>query len=416
MIVIGAGGRGGAYASYVADHPDQARIVGVAEPRDGHRTRMAAKHGIPVEHVFRCWREVAARPRFADAVLICTQDAMHEEPAAAFAGLGYHILLEKPMAPDAGACRRIVKAAQDADVIFAVCHVLRYTEYTRILKGLLNEGAIGDIVDVQLYEPVGFWHQAHSFVRGNWRNEAESSFMLLAKCCHDVDWLRYLVGKPCRKVSSFGSLRHFRKDNQPPTATDRCLTCPVEPTCPYSAKRFYFGRLKAGQLGWPLNVVAPQPTEDTVREALTSGPYGRCVYACDNDVVDHQMVNFEYAGGVTACLTMSAFNPSMGRQVRIGGTRGYIEGDSSVIRAFDYVSETWRTLDTRASDASMAGGHGGGDAGLIKAFIRAIATNDRSCILSGPDETLESHLTVFMAEDARRQGQVLRLGPGADGG
>lgn len=409
LIVIGAGGRGSAYAAYVAAHPDQARVVGVAEPRDGHRARLAKAHAIPDGQVFRCWREVAARPKFADAVLICTQDSMHEEPVKAFTRLGYHILLEKPMAPTPAACRRIVKAARDAGVIFAVCHVLRYTDYTRALKRLLGDGVIGEVADIQLFEPVGFWHQAHSFVRGNWRNEAESSFMLLAKCCHDVDWLSYVVGKPCRKVSSFGSLLHFRKGHQPPTATDRCMDCPVESTCPYSAKRFYFGRLRSGQTGWPLDVVAPEATEETLREALTTGPYGRCVYACDNDVVDHQVVNFEYDDGVTASLTMSAFNAGMGRLVRIGGTRGAIEGDSSTLRVFDYLSESWRTVDTQAPDAGLLGGHGGGDGGLMASFLHAVATGDRSSIVSGPDETLESHLTVFKAEQARRQGKVLKV-------
>jgi len=137
---------------------------GRAEPRDFHREHLAREHAIPAVNVCRDWRELAARPKFADAVLICTQDAMHEEPAVAFAKLGYHILLEKPMAPTAAACRRIVKAAQRAGNIFAVCHVMRYTRYTQILKKLLGEGAIGEIVNVQQLEPVGFWHQAHSFV------------------------------------------------------------------------------------------------------------------------------------------------------------------------------------------------------------------------------------------------------------
>ena len=412
VIVVGAGGRGWGYGTYATACPDQVQVVGVAEPRAFHRERMAEAHHIPAENVFRSWREMAARPQFADAVLICTQDTMHEKPAVAFSRLGYHILLEKPMAPTAASCRRIVAAVKESGVIFAVCHVMRYTAYTQALKRLLDAGTIGDIVTVQHFEPVGFWHQAHSFVRGNWRNEKESSFMLLAKSCHDIDWLSYIVGQPCRRVSSFGSLQHFRRSQQPAGAADRCWDCGVEAHCPYSAKRFYFNRLNSGQRGWPLDVVDPLMTADTLEKALREGPYGRCVYACDNDVVDHQVVNLEYANGGTASFTMTAFNPGGARKTRIGGTRGYLETDNSaVIRHFDYLTSAWKTIDTATADPSILGGHGGGDGGLMAAFVRAVATGDRSGILSGPDETIESHLTVFAAEQARRRGRVITMKP-----
>jgi len=410
LMIIGGGGRGHAYASFATANPARARVVGVAEPRDFHRERLVREHAIPATQVLRDWREAVDRPRLADAVLICTQDAMHEEPAVAFAKQGYHILLEKPMAPTPAACRRIVAAAKRADGIFAVCHVLRYTRYTRMLKALLDAGRIGPIVNLQHLEPVGFWHQAHSFVRGNWRCEAESSAMLLAKSCHDIDWLRHLVGQPCRRVSSFGSLVHFRRANQPVGAADRCLDCGVEAACPYSATRFYGERLVRQNKGWPLDVVTPEMTAESLHAALATGPYGRCVYACDNDVVDNQVVNLEYANGVTASFTMSAFTPMTGRMTRIGGTRGYIDADSSVIRLFDSVTGARETIDTNAGDAGILGGHGGGDGGLVDAFVSAVATGDRTAILSGPDETLESHLTVFAAEQARRKGRVMAIG------
>lgn len=410
VIIIGAGGRGWGYAKYALKCPERMRVVGVAEPRDFHRQRIVGEHALPEAAAFRDWREVAARPKFADAVIIGTQDAMHEEPAVAFAGLGYHILLEKPMAPSADACRRIVAAIKRADIVFAVGHVMRYTRYTRTLKQLLAEGAVGEIMDIQHLEPVGFWHHAHSYVRGNWRREDETSSMLLAKSCHDIDWLRYILGRPCRRVSSFGSLSHFRRDQQPAGAADRCLDCGIEAKCPYSAKRFYFDRLNTQQLGWPLDVVDPEMTAATLQAALAKGPYGRCVYACDNDVVDHQVVNLEYAGGCTVSFTMSAFNAFGGRRTRIGGTRGYIDTDSSTIKLFDYLQGAWREIDTQAGDSGILGGHGGGDGSLIGAFVEAVATGDRTHILSGPDETLETHLTVFAAEQARREGRVVDIG------
>jgi predicted dehydrogenase len=383
-----------------------AKVVGVAEPREAYRSRLVEEHGIAGENVFTDWKEAADRERFADAALVCTQDAMHAGPAVALAEKGYHMLLEKPMAPNEADCRRIVEAVVRARVIFAVGHVMRYTAYAQRVKSLLDSGLIGEVVSIQLLEPVGFWHQAHSFVRGNWSNEAASSFMLLAKSCHDLDWLRYMMGVRCERVSSFGSLYHFRKANQPAGAAPRCLDCPVEPDCPYSAKRIYLGRLAKGQTGWPVDILAPVVTEESVTEALRTGPYGRCVYDCDNDVVDHQVVNMEFAGGRTATFTMTAFNAGGGRQTRIFGTRGELYGDSKSITHYDFLSGERREIDLKAGDQTILGGHGGGDYGLMSRFVKAVAEGDASAIVSGPAEALESHLMVFAAERARRNGTV----------
>lgn len=413
LAVVGAGGRGSGYARFAEELPDRAKVVAVAEPRDVYRQRLADTHHIPADQVFTDWRDLASAPKRADAVLICTQDAMHVEPAIAFAEAGYHILLEKPMAPDAEGCRQIVEAIEKAGVMFAVAHVSRYTTFSQQVKSMINDGLISDIVSLQRLEPVGYWHQAHSFVRGNWRNETESSFMLLAKSCHDIDWIRYMMGVECAAVSSFGSLRHFRPDQAPEGATERCLDCPVEAKCPYSAKKIYLGRLADGQAGWPVDVLTPKPTVESVTQALRDGPYGRCVYACDNDVVDHQVVNMRFADNSTAAFTMTAFTEAAGRRTNIFGTRGHIYGDGQHIHHFDFLTDKTQTIDTATGDPSILGGHGGGDGGLMDGFVRAVATGDSSSILSGAQETLESHLMVFAAETARREDRVVpvRLDP-----
>ena len=410
LLIVGAGDRGRTYASYAAKMPEQVKVVGVAEPLEERRRMVADAHGLEAGWQFPGWKEAARRPRFADAVIIATQDALHEAPAVAFARKGYHILLEKPMAPTPRACRRIVAEVEKAGVLFGVCHVLRYTQYTRKLKEVLASGVIGDIVSVQHVEPVGYWHQAHSFVRGNWRNERAATFMLMSKSCHDMDWLRYVIGVPCRRVSSFGSLHHFRAACRPAGAADRCLDCGVEAQCPYSAKRLYFGLLRKGVKGWPLHVVTHELTEEGLARALREGPYGRCVYACDNDVVDHQVVSLEFEGGRSAVFTMTAFtHMGWGRYTRIFGTRGQLDGDSSVITVYDFLKETKTELDTRATDNTILGGHGGGDGGIMWAFVNAVANHDPSQIISGPRETLESHLMVFSAEKARRTGRVVTV-------
>ena len=302
LIVVGAGQRGTGYARWARRHPERAAVVAVAEPSPARRARLAAEHGITPANAVTDWTELAGRGRLADAVLICTQDRMHADPAEAFAALGYHILLEKPMAPDEAGCRRIVAAVEKAGVMLAVGHVMRYTPYTRAVKQIADSGQLGEIMSVQHLEPVGFWHQAHAYVRGNWRRSDLATSMLMAKSCHDLDWLQYILGRAPLRVSSFGSLTHFTAANRPPGAADQCVACSVEPDCPYSAPRLYHGLLDRGARGWPLSVVIDDFSPEALDEALVTGPYGRCVYACDNDVVDHQVVALEFPGATTAHL------------------------------------------------------------------------------------------------------------------
>lgn len=413
LAIVGAGKRGEAYAAYAKNHPELARVVAVAEPRPLLRERMAREHDVPEENCFVSYEDFARRPRMADAALICVQDRMHLAAIEAIAPHGYAILLEKPMASDLASCERIIECVKKHGNLFAVCHVLLYTDLTRKLRELVRGGAIGELVNMQHFEPVGWWHQAHSFVRGNWRNEEESSFMLLAKSCHDMDWMRHMVDQRCTRVASFGSLRHFRAAEKPAGAADRCWECPVEPDCPYSAKRIYYAHFGRDRGVDYLNdiITGGRNTREAVEEALRTGPYGRCVYACDNDVVDHQTVMLEYEGPVTATFAMTAFTPATHRSARLCGTRGYIETDFVHIKHFDFLTEKETVYDTssHATGSTAAAGHGGGDYHLMRSFVHAVATGDLSEIHSGPDATLESHRITFAAERARREGRMIEL-------
>jgi predicted dehydrogenase len=411
LAIAGAGKRGEAYAAYAKQHPDQLRIVAVAEPRDHQRQRMAAEHAIPPERCFDGYESLAAAGRLADAVAICTQDRMHCHPVELLAPHGYAILLEKPLSPEAAEAERIIACVREHDNLFAVCHVLLYTELTSKLREILRAGTIGEIVSVQHLEPVAWWHQAHSFVRGNWRNEAESSFMLLAKSCHDIDWLRHIVNSRCRTVASFGSLRHFKASEKPEGAADRCWDCKVEETCPYSAKRIYYTNFERDRIANYINDVITEGrnTREAVEDAVRNGPYGRCVYACDNDVVDHQTVMLEFEGPVSVTFTMTAFTPTLHRATRIFGTRGYIDTDFVHIKVFDFLTEKETVHDTRGSGATAASGHGGGDYHIMRAFVHAVATGDTSVIHSGADATLASHRLIFAAEQSRRERRMIEL-------
>jgi predicted dehydrogenase len=415
LAIVGAGTRGATYAGFAEQFPDRARVVAVADTRPAHRNALAERHNVPDAGRFPSWQALAERPRLADAVVLATPDREHAEPVARLAALGYDILLEKPMAPTEAECDAVVEAARRHRVLLTVCHVLRYTPYTLAVKRLVASGAVGRVVGVEHLEPVGWWHFAHSYVRGTWRRADESSFSLLAKCCHDLDWLRYIVNAPPVRVSSVGALHHFHAGNRPPEAADRCLDCRVEAGCPYSATRFYNACLAdPDRHVWPLSVLTRDLTEAGVRAALRDGPYGRCVYASDNDVVDHQVVTVSFEGGATATLTMSAFTPGGHRRTRIMGTRGHLEGDGEHVTLTDFVTGQVSTLDTRAGGADAGSGHGGGDFGLMASFVEAIATGDRSLVRSGPEESLDSHRMAFAAERSRLAGGIpVELRPAA---
>eukprot|EP01138_Halocafeteria_seosinensis_P011419 gb/GECG01011663.1/.p1 GENE.gb/GECG01011663.1/~~gb/GECG01011663.1/.p1 ORF type:complete len:903 (+),score=99.73 gb/GECG01011663.1/:1-2709(+) len=419
MIVIGAGARGKTYSRYAIENPHLLKVTGVAEPRQFHRELMRRRHNLPEDRLFDDWKKLAHEPKLADAVCITTQDNMHVDPAVMFAEKGYHILLEKPMAGSAADCRRIVEAVKRNNVVLAIGHVLRYTPYVQKIKEIIKSGAIGEVINIQHLEPIGNWHFAHSYVRGPWSKEADSTFMLMAKCCHDVDLIRYIIDKACIRVSSFGDLTHFRRDKRPDGAAERCLDCAIEENCPYSAKKIYLDRAKYGDYGWPVSIILDdEPSVEAVEDALRNGPYGRCVWSCDNDVADHQVVNMQFQGGVTATLTTAAFTEHIcQRRTRIFGSLGELDGDGdSMIRHFDFTTRRAVIHETEgAPPYTSLVGHNGADFFLIEAFTRAISTGDRQFVLSGPDESLESHLIVFAAEAARRAGSVVSVKDAIDG-
>ncbi|MCO5992851.1 Gfo/Idh/MocA family protein [Actinoallomurus rhizosphaericola] len=410
LALVGAGLRGRSYAR-LAHAGGVGRVVALAEPDPGRRAAAAEEFGVPSDRVYADWSELAARERLADAAIVATQDRQHTGPAVRLADLGYHILLEKPMATEEAEAAAIADAAERNRIMLAVCHVLRYTPYTRVLKDVLDSGRIGRLVSVQHLEPVGWWHQAHSFVRGNWRRSDTSAPMLLTKSCHDIDWLMYLFGRSPQRVGSFGGLSHFRPEDAPPGAADRCLDCGVESTCPYSAKRLYLECLgDPARQFWPLSAVTDDHTEEGVLRALRTGPYGRCVYACDNDVVDHQVVTMEFGDGATCSFTMSAFTPMEHRRTRLLGTHGFLDGDGTTIRLVDFRTGTEEVLDTSTTaGASAADGHGGGDQGLVEAFLNAVATGDAAALKSDAATSLASHRVVWAAERARLSGSVVSL-------
>ncbi|XP_073441693.1 uncharacterized protein [Dendrobates tinctorius] len=440
VLIVGAGSRGMCYTYYAVNFPKRMKIVGVADPRSCTKEALKMMHHIDEDKFFDDWREAAELEKFAEAVIIATPDRLHKEPAVAFAKKGYHILLEKPMAVTPEDCCEIVNTCKENGVLLAVGHVMRYHPVSRKTRELIDSGIIGDIVHIQHMEPIGYWHFAHSYVRGNWRNEEESTFSLLAKSCHDIDLICYWMGdRRCVKVSSFGTLSHFTKENKPEGASSRCLDCSLEETCPYSAQKVYLNKAAQGNFGWPTSVVCSNGVYDieSLTDALKTGPYGRCVYECDNDVVSNQVaetagsgervlqkeiwalmqrqqvVNMEFEGGQTAAFTMIAFSNDLGaRKTQIYGTKGEIRCcGRGPIEVFDFVAnkKTQHLAKTVAFMPAHLSAHGGADYYLIDSFISAVSNNDPSLIITGPDDTLRSHLLVFQAEKSRRENSVVHI-------
>ena len=413
VAVAGCGSRGqDTYSKILMEMPEKAKIVAAADIDPEKLDGMRRLTGIPESACYASAEEMLQQPKLADVMLICTPDRCHYTQAKAALLKDYDLLLEKPIAPEAAQCAELRDIAVARGRRVAVCHVLRYTAFYQKIKELLDSGVIGDTVNVQAIEQVCYWHQAHSFVRGNWRNEGLSSCMILQKCCHDMDIFLWLTGKHCRTVSSFGDLHLFRADKAPEGSGERCMDCAAGDQCPYNAVRFYLEEFRENGDDWPQNVVAFEPTEEKLLAALRTGPYGRCVYRCDNDVVDHQVVNLEMEDGSTVNFTMTAFTAHGGRIIRIGGTMGEIYGDmkTNIIRVMRYGQED-EVIDVRTLTNDFSG-HGGGDARLVREFVDLVRGEiGVSKTLTSIERSVESHLVALAAEESRRgHGTPVTLG------
>ncbi|GAB6988558.1 Gfo/Idh/MocA family protein [Paenibacillus pini] len=406
VALIGAGLRGINYLEYALQHPHELEVVAVAEPVQERRDNFKAKHSLADEVCYESWDDLLNQPRLADAVLICTQDTQHFEPTMRALEAGYHVLLEKPMSPNPEECILMEEMATKVNRVFSICHVLRYTQFFSTIKELLQQGTIGQLMSIQHNENVGYWHQAHSFVRGNWRRKDESSPMILAKSCHDLDILLWLADAECVRVSSFGSLTHFTAQQAPEGAPLRCLDgCPVADDCLYYAPKHYL----TDDTNWPTSAISDDMSYDARYQALLNGPYGRCVYHCDNDVVDHQVVNLEFANAVTAAFTMSAFTRDVSRTMKLMGTKGEIRGamEKNEIEILHFGSGKVERI--RFEDMGGHVGHGGGDMGLFKDFLRLVRDDGKSQGLTSAAHSVQSHLMAFAAEQSRIDGNTIVL-------
>ena len=408
VVLIGAGSRGIIYTDLMAEMKDRYKVVAVADPIEARRNYVRDRHGLADNRCFRDWKDLLRLGKIADVALICTMDRQHFQPVVTAIGLHYDILLEKPVSSDPRECMQIAELAEQEKVKIVVCHVLRYAPFFMTIKDLIDQGRLGRIVSVNHEECVGNVHQSHSFVRGNWGNSRRSSCMLLQKSCHDLDILQWLIGSRCRKIQSFGFLSQFQEGQAPEGAPEYCIDgCPEGENCPYNAVKLYLDDKKNR---WFRDTCTQKvdPTDEEVIEALRTTQYGKCVYRCDNDVVDHQTVNILFDGETTVTFTMCAFTKG-GRSIHIMGTKGELNGsmDSEAPISL-YSFETGKTeyIPFTGKDG-IQNGHGGGDRNILLNLYELLANGRKSKSISDIITSVYNHLMVFAAEKSRQDGNVV---------
>ncbi len=394
--LLGAGNRGKrVYSDYILKNQENLQLVGIAEPNDERRQSVAKKHGLNSGDVFSSWEEFFDSDLDLDGIIIATMDQDHIAPALFALEKGLPILLEKPMATSIGDLEKLSEANEKFRGNILVAHVLRYTLFFQKIKELLDEKEIGDPVFIQHTEKIGYYHFAHSFVRGNWRKEDTSCPIILAKCCHDFDLLNWWLPEKCIRLTSRGNLSFFHQGEKPPEAKDRCFDCPLEEGCIYSARKIY----PLNSKDWPASSITDNPTPQAIERALKEGPYGRCVFSCDNDVPDSQIVEMEFENNLLVQLALTGFSSEITRTTNIFGTRGEISGDFGNGRI--EIKKFGKGKKEIILGPDM-GDHGGGDFGLMEAFTRLLHDENLG-ISTGVEDSLESHFLALAAEKSRKE-------------
>lgn len=412
--MLGAGNRGfDVYGKFALEHPEQLKFVAVADADPAKLMRFGNAHNIPLESHFSSWEALIGNvgahshaPLQSMAAFVCLPDALHESAAIKTLEAGLHLMLEKPVASTLAGTLRVASAARDSEKVVMLGYVLRFTPFFQTIRQTVQSGQLGEVVTVSWRENVSSLHMAHSFVRGNWGNTVRSSAMILAKCSHDLDLLGWLTGKSISSLSSFGNLQYFKLSNAPEGSPERCLDgCPVEDSCIYHAAKIYL----TDNTDWPTSTISTDPSLEARRRVLETSNYGRCVYRMDNDVVDNQVIAFNFEGGGSGTLTMHGLSAQEGRTIRIDGTKASLRAVFN--DGFFEIKLEPHGLGGRGEligmlESATAGGrHGGGDDGLTAAFIDAVNHQKREPISS----YLTSHILAFAIEQSRLEHCVIDM-------
>jgi predicted dehydrogenase len=406
ILIIGAGDRGTLFGKIAAKK--NARIVAVADPSEKMRNLMAEDHDIPLERMFKKPEKALKSGLPFDVVYIASPDQSHYKLAMLALKKGYNVLLEKPMATTPRQCASLSKAQEKSGKCLVICHVLRYAPFFQEIKKIAESGELGSIITIDLIEDVGYWHFAHSYVRGNWRKEKTSSPVILAKSCHDLDIISWLANTTPKTVYSSGIRQVFKPSNAPENAAKRCVDCPIK-DCIFDARKFYLNH--KGEVHWPYRVISPDDTSEKGRlKAITEGPYGRCVFHCDNDVLDNQDVVIEFTKGIRANFALRYGGEDNTRKIFIQFEKGEVAGNLTrgKITKIKYTGRREKGK-VEEIDTKELGGHGGGDPILVEDFLEIIRSKDYKDSLTSVHQSLQSHLLAFAAEKSRKTGKLGKI-------
>ena len=422
-VIIGAGHRALTYASYAEREPEALEIVGMADPNPLRRKQTGDRFGIPQERRFETAEALSAVEKFADCAINGTMDHQHVETSLPLLKAGYDLLLEKPFATGPDEMWELVESARKHGRKVMICHVLRYAPFYYAIRERIAAGDIGTVINVQTVEHVSYHHMAVGFVRGKWNNKSKChSSMLMAKCCHDLDLIMWMKsGVDPSMVSSFGANTQFRPEMAPEGAGNRCLVdCDIEADCLYSARKHYVDHPKRWSFYvWDsLEHIADPTLDDKIKSLETDSDYGRCVWKCDNDVVDHQSVTINFADGCTATHNMVGGTARPSRSIHLIGTKGEIQGvfedGKFCVRHIDTrpgheYSEDWVDLNEGGDMHGAFGGHGGGDLRLVKDFVDLVNGSAPSLACTRIEDSVNGHLTGFLADLAMEEERVVRF-------
>jgi predicted dehydrogenase len=416
-VIVGGGHRSLLYAGYSQQHPDQLKIVGIVEPDKVRRNHIAKLYQLSSSRCFDTVEAFVSEPKFADAVINGTMDHIHVKTTLPILKAGYDVLLEKPIGTSQDEVTQLLEAARKYDRIVMICHVLRFAPFYQGIKQRVADGVIGDIIAIQCEENVSYHHMATSHIRGKWADEEKSkSTMLMAKSCHDLDIITWMMdGIAPKRVSSFGSLMQFKPQNAPEGAGTRCLAdCKIEDSCPYSAKKNYIEQGLWEDYVWlELENITLNPTVEQKLESLkTTNPYGRCVWHSDNNVVDHQTVNIEFESGTTASLHMIGATSKPCRTIHVVGTKGEINGvmeDGYFVVRHPDAREGHQYSEEKIELSVTKDMHGGGDMKLVEDFVKVLRDGDPSISTTSLKDSIYGHLIGFNADDSRRKGKIIEI-------
>ncbi len=390
------------YAHWIkVNHPD-VQFVAMADPNLNKRLRFSREFNIPIEACFDSWESILEQEQLAEAAIISTQDFMHYEPTIKALSKGYHVLLEKPISGSKKELIHLREHAKAQKRILSIAHVLRYSDFFGVIKHLIEDNVIGKLKTIQHEENIGYYHYAHSFVRGPWNRSDRANPIILAKACHDMDLMAWYVNAKCTRVASFGTRNNFTKDNKPKDAPSRCSKdCPYASTCAYEVHKLY-NQEKAQHLARII-----ENEFGSLEKGLAESDYGRCVYDLDNDVMETQVTLLEFENGVNATFHLSAYTDEISRYLHLMGTEGEIRGNTLnrtiVIKRFDEAEE--RIIHITESDSL----HEGGDAGIVKGFIEEVMANNIEDGRTSVDKSIMSHLMSLAAEASRISHRVIDL-------